>query len=279
MTAADRVAASVVIPAHDEAEVIERCLAALTADGQAADLEVVVVCNGCSDDTPARARRAAPRAKIVELPEASKTAALNAGDAAAGTVFPRLYVDADVVLDHRSALALVAGLERTDCAGARPRFELSGRPWIIRAFYDVWRHQPYLNDRMVGTGVYGLSEKGRSRFDRFPAITADDQFVMQLFSPEERAIAPGASFTVYPPYTIQGLINMRTRAYRGNTELARSGLAGHPPTGGAARALAAQAARGRILEVAVYVAVNAVARRRAVRSSGWERDESARTAL
>ena len=46
---------SVVIPAHDEEAVIERCLGTLLADARAGEVEVVVVCNGCTDDTAARA--------------------------------------------------------------------------------------------------------------------------------------------------------------------------------------------------------------------------------
>src|SRR3954453_3171433 len=89
------VLASVVIPAHDEASVIGRCLRALLAGAEPGELEVIVVCNGCHDDTAAVARAHAPDAVVLELPAPSKPAALNAGDAEA-TRFPRIYLDADV---------------------------------------------------------------------------------------------------------------------------------------------------------------------------------------
>src|ERR1700722_5972108 len=101
--------ASVVVPAHNESQVIGRCLAAL-ARGEPSDaLEVVVVCNGCTDDTPARARSAGPHVRVIELSEASKIAALNAGDEAC-TTFPRFYVDADVELTPASIRAVTAAL-------------------------------------------------------------------------------------------------------------------------------------------------------------------------
>ena len=44
------------IPAYNEGEVIERCLKALLADAREGEFEIVVVCNGCKDDTAARAQ-------------------------------------------------------------------------------------------------------------------------------------------------------------------------------------------------------------------------------
>src|ERR1700730_14723213 len=80
-------AVSVVIPSHNEEHVIGRCLQALTDGAQADELEIIVVCNGCSDRTAAIARTW-PATTVVELSEVSKSAALNAGDLHA-TRFPR----------------------------------------------------------------------------------------------------------------------------------------------------------------------------------------------
>ena len=99
-------ALAVVVPAHDEAAVIERCLAAMLAEAEPDEFEIVVVCNGCTDDTAARARRSAPKARVIELSEASKAMALRAGDAAA-SVFPRCYVDADVVVSTENGQVIL----------------------------------------------------------------------------------------------------------------------------------------------------------------------------
>src|SRR6185312_1201240 len=48
---------SVVIAAHNEARVIGGCLDALLADAGPDDLDIVVVANGCTDDTAAVAAR------------------------------------------------------------------------------------------------------------------------------------------------------------------------------------------------------------------------------
>ena len=93
---------SVVIPAHNEASVIERCLSALFTGVASEELDAIVVCNGCTDDTAERARRLPYSVRVLELERAHKPTALRAGDAAAITL-PRLYLDADVVLPGESA--------------------------------------------------------------------------------------------------------------------------------------------------------------------------------
>ena len=92
---------SVIIPAQNEARSIGRGLASLL-DGLVDDeLQIVVVCNGCTDDTAEIARRFGPPVEVVETPVASKSAALRRGEEIA-TGFPRFYVDADVELPLES---------------------------------------------------------------------------------------------------------------------------------------------------------------------------------
>jgi glycosyltransferase involved in cell wall biosynthesis len=271
---------SVVVPAHNEEAVIGRCLTALFAGADEGELDVVVVCNGCRDQTAEVARRAAPLATVVEIPVASKVAALNSGDRAA-RYFPRFYLDADIELSVAAVRQVAAVLEEGTvmCAAPRPVFDLADRTWPIRAFYDVWKEVPYRALDMVGSGVYALSEQGRARFGEFPELTADDQFVQQQFEPAELRSVGDASFIVHPPRSLRGLLAVRTRAYRGNRELAASGLARTAPPPSGAKTVLRLARRPRLApSVAVYVAVNTLARRRAARAAGpgWERDESAR---
>jgi glycosyltransferase involved in cell wall biosynthesis len=269
---------SVIVPAHQEAAVIGRCLSALAGDG-GAGLDVVVVANGCTDGTAAVARAALPSARVFELAEASKVAALERGDAAArGDV--RVYVDADVEVGaaalHAVAAALRAG---TGVLCAAPRIAVAWRdaPWFVRAFYRTFLALPYAGDDLVGNGVYALSAEGRRRFGSFPDITADDLFVRNLFTGEERATVAGAEFVVHPPRTLRGLLAMRQRAYRGNREYRERFTSRADGTRDLPR-LARLAAR-RPVDVTVYLAVNVAARvqlrlrRTAVR---WERDDSAR---
>jgi glycosyltransferase involved in cell wall biosynthesis len=272
---------SVVIPAHDEAAVIQRCLDTLLADARAGEVEVVVVCNGCRDDTAARARAASPDATVIELPVASKSAALNAGDSCAGR-FPRIYLDADVELSTDALRATAGALTEpgTLCAAPVPHFELRGRPGVVRRYDEVWQQMPYVTDDMVGTGVYGLSAAGRARFGTFPALTADDQFVLQHFERGERRAVAEAQFTVHTPMTLRGLLAIRRRAYRGTTELDRANVTQHSAAGGAGRRLSALARDPRnALNVACYVLVSVYAKiaARLARDTQWERDSTSRS--
>src|SRR5688500_16931815 len=97
---------SVVIPAHDESAGIRRCLDALFAGVAPGELDVVVVCNGCGDDTAAVARSSGHPVRVIELEAASKPAALRTGDELA-LALPRIYLDADVVLHGSAARAVL----------------------------------------------------------------------------------------------------------------------------------------------------------------------------
>ena len=78
---------SVVIPAHNEAAVIRRCLDALLTGVAPSELDVVVACNGCTDDTANIVRSSWPAVRVIEVAQAAKPAALRAADEVL-SVFP-----------------------------------------------------------------------------------------------------------------------------------------------------------------------------------------------
>src|SRR5882757_6876424 len=130
---------SIVIPAHNEERVIGRLLDALLAGAPDAERpDIVVVCNGCTDGT-AKQAGARPGVRVVEIPAPSKHLALRTGDEHARG-FPRLYVDADVVIGAAGVRALAGALAAApELLAAAPRRDLplAGCGRRVRAYYRV----------------------------------------------------------------------------------------------------------------------------------------------
>ena len=107
---AHRPAVSIILPVHNEARRIEaKVKNLLELDYPADRLQIIVIGDGCTDDTLARAGRAGGVQVIVgPLPNrAGKAAALNAGlERAAGEIV--VFTDAGILLD-RGALASLVG--------------------------------------------------------------------------------------------------------------------------------------------------------------------------
>lgn len=273
---------SVVVPAHDEERVLPRLLRGLHDPR----LEVVVVANGCRDATAATARSAGPGIRVVEIPAASKPAALDAGDAAA-TVFPRAYVDADVEVDATTLLALGEVLtDRALIASPSLRLELAGASRGVRAYYRIWELSEFRTHGHIGSGIYAVSRDGRERWGRFPALIGDDRYVQGLFAPAERATLIDQAFAIRPPRTLRALIARGARIAAGNAQLRDAGVAGQVRGVTASfRGLLGRVAPHPALwpAFALYCVVQlrtrALARRllAAEHSPEWTRDETSRT--
>jgi glycosyltransferase involved in cell wall biosynthesis len=212
---ADGILGSVVIPACDEAEVIERCLTTLLPDVPAGLLEVVVVCNGCTDGTAQIARSTGLPVQVLEIETGSKIAALNLADAEVKT-FPRLYLDADVMLPGRSAMAVLRRLSQGDVLAARPplHYDLSGCSWLVRRYHAARVLIPGMLDRLWGAGVYGLTQRGRARFGDWPQLIGDDLFVDTLFSDDEIEVVHTDPVVVLPPRNARDLLAVLRRGAR-----------------------------------------------------------------
>ena len=137
---------SVVIPAYDESAGIRRSLDALFDGVALGELDVVVVCNGCTDDTAALARSSGHPLRVIELDTASKRAALRAGDRAA-LAFPRIYLDADVVLRGSAARAALEWLRLAlSPPGRRFATRAAVRRAPVRSYYRARSRVPALLD-------------------------------------------------------------------------------------------------------------------------------------
>lgn len=279
--------ASVVIAAHNEATVIGATLDALLASAAPGELDVVVVPNGCTDDTAAVAR--AHGARVVELAESGKPGALNAGDTIA-TGFPRIYLDADIRTDADTIRALVAALGGPGAPLAvfpARRLDLSGRPLLVKAYFAVNNRLPVFREGLFGRGLVALSEEGRRRFAVFPSMQADDLFLDSLFAENEKHEVSSVAAVVAAPLTTTALLSRLVRVRRANAAMravADGALPGDVRRSDKWSWLRDVVARRPWLAPAgvVYAALTLLAERRARRapaSTAWERDDTTRGVL
>lgn len=279
---------SIVIAAHNEENVIGRILDALLAQQLGEPLEIIVSANGCTDDTVAVATR--PGVVVIDRPEPGKAAAVNAGDRVA-TGFPRIYLDADILVPPGGLAALVGRFAESPSTLAvvpRRRIDTAGRPWPVRAYFSINAKLPAFRTGLFGRGMIVLSESGRARFDAFPALIADDLFLDSHFTAAEKAEVSSVEVVVAAPFTTRDLVRRLVRVRRGNAEMRAAAAADRIDV------QVRQADRGawlrdvvlpnpRLLPATIpYVAITLIAgflaRRRVRVGDGWGRDESTRGA-
>ncbi|MBX2857275.1 MAG: glycosyltransferase family 2 protein [Cellvibrionaceae bacterium] len=222
--ATNSIECSIIIPAFNESNVIERCLSKLLEGLDLSRCEIIVVANGCKDDTVEKAQKF-PGVQVENIAQASKVAALNTGDKLARGKF-RAYIDADILLSGSAVITVLDYLQANShikVAAPKIQFDLSHSSLLVKAFYSVWKSLPYMKDPgLVGSGVFILSPSGRDSFAEFPALISDDGYVRTLFRRDERAMVEQCRFTVFAPNTVADLIKIKTRVRLGNLELKRA---------------------------------------------------------
>jgi glycosyltransferase involved in cell wall biosynthesis len=276
--------ATIVVPAHNEESGLRRLLPALLGSAEPGEFRVIVVCNGCTDGSVDEAGRHGDDVEVIDLAEASKAAALEAGGELVES-FPVAFIDADVALDTASLRALVSfvGRDGVIAAGPERRQDRIGVSMLARWYYDVWERLPQVRTGLFGRGVIVLSEQGFGRVRALPRYISDDLAYSEAFEPSERGIAEDAVVTVWPARTWRALLKRRIRVVRGNRELSENGGV----SDSASTSLGDLVALGRseprlIVRLPVFVATAVIARaaekmRRDDRST-WHRDETSRTA-
>ena len=273
---------AVIVPAYNEAAVIKRTLSPLSQAAADGIIELIVVCNGCTDDT-AGVARSVPGVRVIELEQGSKPAALNAGDEAAN-LWPRLYLDADIQISLAAVLAVLDRLAQGDVLAARPdsTYDFQGASVLVRSYYRARRRIPAHKLAMWGAGAYGLSAKGHQRIGVFPMITGDDLYVDSCFDADEKAVVATDPSVVKTPSDFKSLLAIRRRSHRGAAELSADGHghAARAQNSGRKSAVAVvRAIRGprSAVDAVVYLGVALAVRRRSATPHSWERDESSRS--
>ncbi|MCC5961287.1 MAG: glycosyltransferase [Rhodobacteraceae bacterium] len=219
---------SVIIPASNEGQYIGACLKAVLASSPLPrhTMEVLVVANGCNDDTVAVAHRFTDAAEqrgwslhVLDLPAGNKIKALNAGDHCA-TGYIRVYLDADVIVSPDVLADLTDAL-----ASGKPLYG-SGTPripapasWVTAQYARFWQRLPFARSNAAGFGLFAVNAAGRQRWDQFPDIISDDTFVRLQFAPHER-VQVGATYDWPMVEGLARLVRVRRRQDQGLAQLA-----------------------------------------------------------
>ena len=220
-------ACTIILPAHDEAGYIDACLAHLLDQDHADPVQVVVVANGCTDDTADRARAHAPRftargwaLRVEELAQGGKIGALNHGDTCAGPGV-RLYLDADIHMGPRLLSGIMRVLDTAEPRYAGGRLVVApARSPVSRAYARFWQKLPFVAQGVTGAGLFAVNQAGRARWGAFPQIISDDTFVRLQFSEAERFLVD----ELYQWPLVEGfspLVPVRRRQDLGVAEIAR----------------------------------------------------------
>jgi glycosyltransferase involved in cell wall biosynthesis len=270
---------NIIIPASNEAGLIGACLEALLATRCLAQARVIVVANGCRDDTGARARHFDEQfcakgweLEVIELERGHKPGALNAGDRAC-VPGPRAYLDADVEVSPGLMMALVEVLSHEGPAYASGQVNVTaGQSRTSRAYARLYAQVPFFTHGVPGCGLFAVNEAGRARWGDFPDIISDDTFVRLSFTPEERHLVEAS----YDWPVVEGwdaLVRVRRRQEAGVAELE----ALHPElkANDDARPSTLPVLLRNLLRdplgVGVYTAVNMRAKRTMGRNTSWSR--------
>ena len=272
---------AVIIPAYNEEARIVGTLKSLFAGARPGEFAVTVVCNGCVDSTARLARAAFPGINVIELSQASKTAAINAGLRSTNAA-KVILLDADIRISANACRSLIAALDRPGIEAAIGRMEINDRHCsrLVRAFYAVWAKHPYLGNGKFAA-AFAISRKAIDRIGELPDVIADDTFIWRNMPEDAIAVVEGVSFTADAPLELLTLIRVRSRVHRGNLQLRQYGLQRAASDTGDKLAFCRSILGEPSLwpGVPVYLAVTIASRVLArKRQAGWERDATTRCA-
>lgn len=270
----------IIVPAHNEASVIKRTLDTLLRDAAPGEFEVLVVCNGCTDQTARIAESVSRDITAIELAQPSKTLAINEGLRLTSSNSV-LLLDADIEITAADARKMMEAAARPgkEVAIAHMDIDTEGADIFVRSFYKVWKEHPYLKHGKFAAAI-ALSASGITRIGSLPAVTADDTYLKRLFPADTVAVAEDVRFTARAPRTVSSLVKVRSRSYRGTRQLdsyISKRKAGQSQAGSFARSIIFMPSLWK--EVPAYLAVTLLSRILSYRITTvrWERDLTTRS--
>ena len=224
--ASDNQKLGVVIPAHNEASVIQRCLKALLQSvGDTPAVKVVVAANGCSDNTVKLARSFEDAFSergwslgVLDIPEPGKIGALNVAESCVSGL-PRIYLDADVEVGPELVRQIAIALSSPAPVYASGKMVvMPPKSLLSRLYLHAWLKTGFMRGVAQGAGVYAVNLAGRMKWCDLPQVISDDTYVRTLFDPTER-VEVLAKYHWPLPEGFGNLVKARARQDAGMREL------------------------------------------------------------
>ena len=217
---------TVAVLVHNGAPVIARTLEEISNQDGIDGIDILVVCNGCSDRSMVIAREAAKlfasghaRYEVLDLPPVGRAGALNVVRRRCGGGL--VVVDQDTILS-RGALSAIAQAFEQGYHFATLCPTLTRSPsLLVRAYYRFWTQLGYVRRSPATIGLYAVSRDGLARLPAFPSIHSDDKFARMHFKPSERLRVEQEWYRVTAQDDLLTLVRDRSRYDQGNRELAR----------------------------------------------------------
>ncbi len=221
---------SVIIPAYNEEALILKTLTGLFDDDSLMNIELLVVCNGCKDQTYFKTLSFIKENSlllkqknivllVLETSKASKTNALNIGISNSHSSI-KILMDADIQICGEDLNILVGELHSQNLKAISPRvkFSFENSNFWVKQYYRVASRSFYnINNRL--SNVIALSADGIKRISPLPDIIADDEYIRRQFSPNEIAVSQRCTFIFTCTKNLVNLLQILTRVERGNVQL------------------------------------------------------------
>jgi glycosyltransferase involved in cell wall biosynthesis len=276
--------ATLIIPAHNEAAVIQRCLDSLIDQQNVS--QIIVACNGCTDNTVDIVRKNyghIAKLMCLDIAKPSKTNALNEAEQHIAD-FPVFYIDADTKIstDAISTISQQMQEQQIHLSAPTPIINTEQSSWFVKQYYKTWQTLPYIKAGVIATCSFVVSEEGRQRFEKFPDVINDDGYIRCQFKANEISNIKGSEIYIQAPKNLFSLIKIKTRARLGNMQLNRLGLCTHPAEKAYASSMKSKLFSKDFVATIVYYSIAIIIRLRAARQYSkinqytWEKDDTSR---
>jgi Glycosyl transferase family 2 len=215
---------SIIMPVYNEAKLLGTTIPNLL-NGLADAAELIIICNGCSDDSAETARNlVGHRGRVIDIREKGKANAIRTAERTT-TTFPRFFVDSDIMFKGSDFLSLIDALKQPGTLIVSPvaHFDTTECTWAARAISRIWVSLPYGGKEGIH-GVIGVSGECRKLWGELPDTMADDSYMSSQVPAEGRRIVHAVVLTSRAPRTFWTYVRVRSRWLRGDQQLHDMGL-------------------------------------------------------